>query len=145
MRKDVFLAFSKLSTVSSLLPFQLLSALPEKLVKPRPRKHNRHAILTFSLQLLYTPSWIFVRRRFRNIRTRKQPNRYIIPPPQSMVSGRPRLTRPEFSWIPSRHATYTTTPPLQLCSPVTLSSSHAPHWSGGGCGWRAANPNVPRR
>ena len=32
---------------------------------------------------------IYVRRRFLNIRTRKQPNRYIILAPQSIASGRP--------------------------------------------------------
>ena len=31
-----------------------------------------------------------VRRRFLNIRTSKQPNRYILLPPQSMASGRPQ-------------------------------------------------------
>ena len=36
-----------------------------------------------------------LRRRFLNIRTRKQLNRYIILPPQSMASGRPRLKHPE--------------------------------------------------
>ena len=42
-----------------------------------------------------------VRGRFLNIWTRKQPNRYIILPPQSMASGRLRLKHPEVnSWIP---------------------------------------------
>ena len=38
-----------------------------------------------------------LRRRFFNMRTRKQPNRHIILPLQNMASGRPRLKHPELN------------------------------------------------
>ena len=70
------------------VPYELLSKL---LVSP--------LITPIVVPIPYTTPFkeFRLRRRFLNIRTRKQPNRYTILPLQSMASGRPRLKHPELN------------------------------------------------
>ena len=95
-----------------------------KTCRPRNSKIVTNIILTGGLFDVY--GTIAIRGRFLNVRTRKQTNRYVILPAQSMASGRPRVKQPELnSWIPSHSSLQPpSTPSPSTTPPHPHPSSH---------------------